>query len=215
MIVAVGNEHFSLPVVLTRLKRQRDDEIRQQPPPQGLEGQQPPPPQGPQGQQPPPPPQGHQGKPFDVGSVQEVGYSNSSSLACHLAGDAFLLVLLALWKCATSFLERAMDGIDLVSFIDPKLNSQYDPAQKIRMVTCAAACTRRMPKNRPKMSEVVGMLKGDNPLDTIKQEIKQEIRVGESSYVYISPDHEIEEDAGSSEYNSAARQQSASSSQIQ
>jgi hypothetical protein len=59
------------------------------------------------------------------------------------------------------------------------------------------------------------MLKGDNPLDKIKQEIKQEIRFDESSSVYISADNEIEENVRSSEYNLAAKHSSASISQIQ
>jgi hypothetical protein len=55
------------------------------------------------------------------------------------------------------------------------------------------------------------MLKGDNPLN----KIKQEIRFGESSSVYISADNETEEEVGSSEYNLAVKHSSASSSQIQ
>jgi hypothetical protein len=54
---------------------------------------------------------------------------------------------------ATPFLVRAIDG-DLDSFIDPRLLNNHDPAQIIRMVTCAAACTRRMAKSRPRMSQV-------------------------------------------------------------
>jgi hypothetical protein len=92
---------------------------------------------------------------------------------------------------ATPFLVRAIDG-DLDSFIDPRLlNNQYDPAQIIRMVTCAAACTRRMPKSRPRMSQVVGMLEGNHPLNEIKEEIKQEIIHRESSSVYVSAEGEF------------------------
>ncbi|KAK2376299.1 proline-rich receptor protein kinase PERK4 [Trifolium repens] len=91
---------------------------------------------------------------------------------------------------ATPFLVRAIDG-DLDSFIDPRLLNNHDPVQIIRMVTCAAACTRRMPKSRPRMSQVVGMLEGNHPLNEIKEEIKQEIIHRESSSVYVSAEGEF------------------------
>ncbi|AES76893.2 putative protein kinase RLK-Pelle-PERK-1 family [Medicago truncatula] len=67
---------------------------------------------------------------------------------------------------ARPFFMRALKGKN--DLVDPRLKKQFDRKEMTHMVACAAACTRQSAKDRPKMSQVVRVLEGAVPVETLK-----------------------------------------------
>ncbi|KAK7272694.1 hypothetical protein RJT34_29466 [Clitoria ternatea] len=73
---------------------------------------------------------------------------------------------------ARPLLTRALEEEDFDSLIDPRLQNEYDPNEMVRMIACAAACTRHSAKRRPRMSQVVRALEGDVSLADLNEGIR-------------------------------------------
>ncbi|KAI3851165.1 hypothetical protein MKX03_007230, partial [Papaver bracteatum] len=53
---------------------------------------------------------------------------------------------------------------NLMELVDPKLESEYEEEEVLRMINIALMCTNTSPTLRPKMSSVVSMLEGRTPV---------------------------------------------------
>ncbi|KAI3830925.1 hypothetical protein MKX03_010223, partial [Papaver bracteatum] len=53
---------------------------------------------------------------------------------------------------------------NLMELVDPKLESNFDKEEVLRMINIALMCTHTSPTLRPKMSSVISMLEGRTPL---------------------------------------------------
>lgn len=78
----------------------------------------------------------------------------------------------SLVEWARPLLTRALEEDDFDSLIDPRIQNEYDPNEMLRMVACAASCTRHSAKRRPRMSQVVRALEGDVSLSDLNEGIR-------------------------------------------
>ena len=60
---------------------------------------------------------------------------------------------------ARPLLTRALDDGNFDDLVDPKLQKQYNHNEMARIVACAAACVRHSARRRPRMSQVIGVVK--------------------------------------------------------
>ncbi|KAF9676164.1 hypothetical protein SADUNF_Sadunf09G0109900 [Salix dunnii] len=78
---------------------------------------------------------------------------------------------LAIWGPATtSFVTQGdakpiIESGDAIGLVDPNLNGNFDEVQMQRMVLAATHCITRAARLRPKMSEILKLLRGDNELE--------------------------------------------------
>ncbi|KAL5975909.1 hypothetical protein ACLOJK_020237 [Asimina triloba] len=56
-------------------------------------------------------------------------------------------------------------------FVDPRLKKEYNFSEMRRMVKCAAACVRQNPLSRPAMNEVLLVLSGHLPVDSLNEQV--------------------------------------------
>ncbi|XP_031407838.1 proline-rich receptor-like protein kinase PERK15 [Punica granatum] len=75
----------------------------------------------------------------------------------------------ALVDWARPLLTRAIKTGDLGLIIDPRLQSNYDSDQMVRMMECAAACIRQSGWLRPRMSQIVRALEENEPLMDLEE----------------------------------------------
>ncbi|KAL7002706.1 Proline-rich receptor-like protein kinase perk1 [Sarracenia purpurea var. burkii] len=64
------------------------------------------------------------------------------------------------------------EGGSYEELVDPRLGNDYNPAEMLRMVACAAACIRHSARRRPKMSQIVRALEGDVSLEDLNEGVK-------------------------------------------
>ncbi|GAB2225278.1 hypothetical protein Droror1_Dr00006069 [Drosera rotundifolia] len=79
---------------------------------------------------------------------------------------------LSLADWARPILYRPLEGGDFDSLVDPQLQGDYDHAEMLRMVSCAAACIRHSGKRRPRMSQIVRALEGHVSLSDLNEGIR-------------------------------------------
>ncbi|XVF34839.1 hypothetical protein REPUB_Repub18cG0092900 [Reevesia pubescens] len=103
-------------------------------------------------------------------------------------GSSYMEDSLVDW--ARPLLTRALDDGNFDSLVDPKLQKEYNHNEMARMVACAAACVRHSARRRPRMSQIVRALEGDESLS----DLNEGIRPGHSN-VYSS--------YGSSDYDTS------------
>ncbi|KAJ6671539.1 hypothetical protein OIU85_015297 [Salix viminalis] len=78
---------------------------------------------------------------------------------------------LAIWGPATtSFVTQGdakpiIESGDAIGLVDPNLNGNFDEVQMQRMVLAATHCITRAARVRPKMSEILNLLRGDKELE--------------------------------------------------
>lgn len=56
---------------------------------------------------------------------------------------------------ARPLLLRALEESNFEGLVDTKLNNEYDREEMVRMVACAAACVRYTAPRRPRMDQVI------------------------------------------------------------
>ncbi|GFP99917.1 proline-rich receptor-like protein kinase perk1 [Phtheirospermum japonicum] len=73
---------------------------------------------------------------------------------------------------ARPLLTQALEDNNFDSVADPKLQKDYNSIEMARMVTCASVCVRHLARRRPRMSQIVLALKGNLPLEELKEGIQ-------------------------------------------
>ncbi|GMH14715.1 hypothetical protein Nepgr_016556 [Nepenthes gracilis] len=66
-------------------------------------------------------------------------------------------------------LTKTLEDGNFDELVDSRLKGNYDPTEMVRMVGCAAACTRHFACRRLKMSQIARALEGDVPLDDLNE----------------------------------------------
>ncbi|PWA66159.1 serine-threonine/tyrosine-protein kinase catalytic domain-containing protein [Artemisia annua] len=89
--------------------------------------------------------------------------AGKSNLKYQPSEDYFCLL-----DCA-AFMERKGSLIDLV---DPRLGSNFNKKEAVRMMKIALLCTNQSPALRPTMSEVVSMLEGRTKMKELDDELR-------------------------------------------
>ncbi|CAH8320247.1 unnamed protein product [Eruca vesicaria subsp. sativa] len=84
--------------------------------------------------------------------------------------------------------KAAQDG-DYSQLADPRLETNYDQQEMVRMASCAAAAIRHSARRRPKMSQIVRALEGDMSIEDLSEGGRA------AQNTYLSPG------SGSSEYD--------------
>ncbi|KMT00458.1 hypothetical protein BVRB_9g217590 [Beta vulgaris subsp. vulgaris] len=93
---------------------------------------------------------------------------------------------------ARPLIARTMDEGVFSGFVDPRLESEFDSEEMMRLIACAGASIRHSGKRRAKMSQIVRALEGDASLDDLN-----ETKPRSNSTLYSSG-------SGSSDYDSAS-----------
>ncbi|KAB5520783.1 hypothetical protein DKX38_025102 [Salix brachista] len=62
--------------------------------------------------------------------------------------------------CLLDWALNLQDNGDIMELVDPKLGSEFNKKEVVRMIEVALLCTKQSPALRPKMSAVVKMLEG-------------------------------------------------------
>ncbi|KAL3631895.1 Proline-rich receptor-like protein kinase perk1 [Castilleja foliolosa] len=73
---------------------------------------------------------------------------------------------------ARPLLTQALEDNNFDSVADPKLQKDYNSIEMTRMVTCASVCVRHLARRRPRMSQIILALKGNLPLEELKEGIQ-------------------------------------------
>ncbi|KAG5021257.1 hypothetical protein JHK85_017599 [Glycine max] len=72
---------------------------------------------------------------------------------------------------ARPLLSQALENGNLNGLVDPRLQTNYNLDEMIRMTTCAATCVRYSARLRPRMSQVVRALEGNISLEDLNDGI--------------------------------------------
>ncbi|XVF86613.1 hypothetical protein PTKIN_Ptkin18bG0056400 [Pterospermum kingtungense] len=70
---------------------------------------------------------------------------------------------------ARPLFSEALEHRNLVAFVDPRLQKDYDYSEMHRMVASAAACVHYSARHRPHMSQIVRALEGNMSLDDLNE----------------------------------------------
>lgn len=70
---------------------------------------------------------------------------------------------------ARPLLYQALEHGNFNGLLDPRLESNYNPDEMIRMTACAATCVRHSARLRPRMSQVVRALEGNISLEDLNE----------------------------------------------
>ncbi|TKY64487.1 Proline-rich receptor protein kinase PERK1 [Spatholobus suberectus] len=70
---------------------------------------------------------------------------------------------------ARPLLSQALENGNFNGLVDPKLQTNYNLDELIRMTTCAATCVRNSARLRPRMSQVVRALEGNISLEDLNE----------------------------------------------